>query len=51
MIHIIGNVREDCLDHAWRDFEGTQETLKTVIEGYLWHLNLHLKEIETLINA
>ncbi|MEN6474635.1 MAG: DinB family protein [Syntrophaceae bacterium] len=51
IIHIIGNVREDCLNHTWHDFEGHRETLKTIIEGYLWHLNLHLKEIEALINA
>jgi hypothetical protein len=50
MIHIIKNVNEDCLNHTWHNFEGTQETLRTIIEGYLWHLNLHLKEIEALIN-
>ena len=51
MLHIIRHVREECLDHTWHDFEGHQETLKTIIEGYLWHLNLHLKEIEALIDA
>jgi len=51
MLHIIRHVREECLDHTWHDFEGHQETLKTIIEGYLWHLNLHFKEIEALINA
>jgi hypothetical protein len=50
MVHIIKNANKDCLDHTWHDFEGTQENLKTIIEGYLWHLNLHLKEIDELIN-
>ena len=49
MVHIIGNIDNDCLNHTWHDFEGTKETLKTIVEGYLWHLNLHLKEIEDLI--
>lgn len=49
MVHIIKFVKEDYLNHTWHDFEGTQETLKTIIEGYLWHLNLHLKEINALI--
>jgi hypothetical protein len=50
MVHIIKYVDKDCLDHTWHDFEGTRETLTTIIEGYLWHLNLHLKEITELIN-
>lgn len=50
MAHIIKYVDKDCLHHTWHDFEGTQETLATIIEGYLWHLNLHLKEIDDLMN-
>lgn len=50
MVHIIKSVNKDCLHHTWHDFEGTRETLSTIIEGYLWHLNLHLKEIEDLLN-
>ncbi|MCP4604403.1 MAG: DinB family protein [Proteobacteria bacterium] len=49
LVHVIENVYEGCLNNTWKDFEGNEETLKTVIEGYLWHLNLHLKEIEDLI--
>lgn len=49
MIHIMKNVNEACLDHTWHDFEGNGETLGTIIEGYLWHLDLHLKEIQELI--
>lgn len=51
MIHIMKNVDESCLDHTWHDFEGNRETLRTIIEGYLWHLNLHLKEIQELIDG
>jgi hypothetical protein len=51
MMHIIKNVNEACLNHTWQDFEGNRETLQTVIEGYLWHLNLHLKEIQALIDG
>ena len=50
LIHVIKHVNRDCLTHTWHDFEGTKETLQTLIEGYLWHLNLHLKEIEVLMN-
>lgn len=50
MSHIIKNVDPNCLENTWHDVDGAEETLKTVIEGYLWHLNLHLKEIETLID-
>jgi len=51
MVHIIKNVNESCLNHTWHDFEGARETLQTVIEGYVWHLNLHLKEIQSLIDG
>ncbi|MBN2297446.1 MAG: DinB family protein [Deltaproteobacteria bacterium] len=51
MVHIIKNVNESCLNHTWHDFEGNHETLRTIIEGYLWHLNLHLKEIQALIDG
>ncbi len=51
LVHIIGNVDEACLTHTWHDFEGTRETLQTLIEGYLWHLKLHLSEIEALIEG
>ena len=49
MVHIIKNVNKSCLNHTWHDFEGKRETLQSIIAGYLWHLNLHLNEIEELI--
>lgn len=48
MAHIIKNTNPECLSHTWHDFENTKETLNSIIEGYLWHLNLHLREIEEL---
>jgi hypothetical protein len=50
LVHVIKHVNPDCLPHTWHDFQGTQETLQAIIEGYLWHLNLHLKEIEALMS-
>jgi hypothetical protein len=51
MIHVIKNVNESCLGHTWHDFEENRETLQSIIEGYLWHLNLHLREIQALIDG
>ena len=51
LIHIIKNIDLSCLEHEWFDFEGNRETLRTIIEGYLWHLNLHLNEIRQLIDG
>ena len=50
LIHVIKQVNRNCLSHTWHDFEGTRETLQTIIDGYLWHLNLHLEEIKSLVN-
>lgn len=49
MIHIIKNVNSDCLKNTWKDFEGTVETLESIITGCLSHLNLHINEIKELI--
>lgn len=47
--HVIKNVNSDCLKNTWKDFEGTVETLESIITGYLSHLNLHIDEIKELI--
>ena len=49
IIQVIKSVDETKLDNYWHDFEGSKVTLKDMIEGYLWHLNLHIKEIHDLI--
>lgn len=51
LMHVIRTVRTGALDNRWRDFEGCQVTLRDMITGYLDHLNLHLVEIEELINT
>lgn len=50
MIHVIKNIDHAKLDHCWHDYEGTRITLNEMIGGYLFHLNLHLDEIQNLIN-
>jgi len=50
MVQVIKSVDQSKLDNYWHDFEGTKVTLKEMIEGYLWHINLHLNEIQELID-
>ncbi len=49
LIHIIKKSDFNKLDNYWHDFEGTKVTLEQVIEGYLEHLELHIKEIEVVL--
>jgi len=49
IIQVIRSVDKTKLGNYWHDFEGTRVTLHEMIEGYLWHLNLHLNEIQELI--
>ena len=48
IIHVIHSVDVTKLDN---DFEGTKVTLKEMIEGYLDHLHLHMKEIHELTES
>jgi hypothetical protein len=50
IIHIIQAMDLNKLENYWNDFEGTKVTLEQMIEGYLWHLELHLKEIEVVLH-
>ena len=50
IIQIIHSVDKNKLGSYWYDFEGTKVTLKEMIEGYLDHLLLHIKEIHELAN-
>ncbi len=50
MIQVINSVDQSKLDNYWHDFEGTKVTLQEMIEGYLWHIDLHLNEIQELID-
>ena len=49
-IHIVRNVDQTKLDNRWISGEGELISLRENIEGYLPHLELHLREIEKLIN-
>lgn len=49
LMHIINKSDLNKLDNYWHDFEGTKITLEQIFEGYLEHLELHLKEIQVVI--
>ena len=51
IIHVIHSVDVKKLDNHWCDFEGIKVTLKEMIEGYLDHLHLHMKEIHELAES
>lgn len=50
MIQVIKSVDQSTLNNSWYDFEGKKVTLKQMIDGYLWHIDLHLNEIQELID-
>lgn len=49
IIQIIKVVDQTKLNNYWNDFEGNKVSLFDMIEGYLIHLNLHINEIQELI--
>lgn len=51
IIQIIKTVDQTKLNNYWNDFEGNKVTLSDMIEGYLFHLNLHINEIQELIDS
>lgn len=51
IIQVIHSVDVAKLDHYWCDFEGIKVTLREMIEGYLVHLLLHMKEIHELAGS
>lgn len=51
IIHVIHSVDVKKSDNYWCDFEGIKVTLKEMIEGYLDHLHLHMKEIHELAES
>ena len=50
IIQVIRSVDSTKLDSYWCDFEGTKVTLRDMIEGYLIHLQLHIREIHELMD-
>ena len=49
LVHVIRNVDQTKLDNQWRSSETKLISLRENIEGYLPHFELHLREIEELI--
>ena len=49
LIHVIRNVDESKLENVWQNSESTVIPMKEMIEYYLPHFELHLKEMEELI--
>jgi len=50
MIQVIKSVDQSKLNNSWLSFENTTVTLQQMIEGYLGHIDLHLGEIQELID-
>jgi len=51
IVHIMKNVDDSKLNNKWIDYEGNIVTLEDMINGYVWHLRLHMTEIEEIINS
>ena len=51
LAHLIGCVGPEKSKNRWTDYEGNEITLQQMIEGYVWHLHLHLGEIHELLNG
>jgi hypothetical protein len=49
-IHVIKNVNPDKLDNVWLSALNKEVTLRDMIIDYLRHFELHISEIEELIN-
>lgn len=50
LVHVIRNVDHSRLEHQWQSGESEFISLKQNIDAYLPHFELHLKEIEVLLN-
>jgi len=50
MIQVIKSVDQTKLNNSWQSFEDITVTLQQMIEGYLGHIELHLNEIQELID-
>lgn len=50
IVHVINNVNPVKLDNTWLSALNEEVSLRNMIVSYLSHFELHLREIETLIN-
>lgn len=48
--HVIGNIKEGKLENEWIASPDRNISLRDMVTGYLDHLQLHLDEIDELIN-
>ena len=51
LVHVIQNIKDDKLENLWMASDETEVSLKDQVLYYLKHLQLHLKEIDELINS
>lgn len=51
IMQIIQPVDQSKLDNSWKNFEGNTVTLREMIDGYLGHIELHLSEIQELMDT
>lgn len=49
MIQVIKSIDQSKLTNSWQNFEDVTVTLQQMVEGYLGHIDLHLNEIQELI--
>lgn len=49
MIQVIKSVDHTKLENSWQSFENITVTFRQMIDGYLGHIELHLNEIQELI--
>jgi len=47
-VHVVNNINPDKLDNVWISAPNKSITLKEMVLSYLYHLKLHLKEIDDL---
>jgi len=50
LVHLMKHIKESKLQHYWIDEDGAKVELFTLLKGYLWHLNLHIGEIQELLD-
>lgn len=49
-VHVVGNIDPECLEKEWVAAHGEKVSLRAMVIDYLRHLELHLGEINDLMN-
>ena len=50
IIQVINSVDQTKLENSWQSFDDITVTLRQMIEGYLGHIELHVNQIQELID-